>query len=224
MFSAWNMEMNHAQFFRRLQRIEGIKLMRYSNDGEEGASFDVLGTYGNVYAVNLNQKKCSCFDSFFPCKHSLFVILKVLRLQNDEAVLTKEIINSRLESIPNNVYATDLTINLFQRYKRRRIVTENCPVCYQSCRSQSTCCAHCGKNIHVQCLNSWLNVGRKTCVWCRKPWRKGVNDEGYLNMADTEGISSDRPEFRETPIWQQIRNQRRRYKRRRRMNVNRTVS
>ncbi|CAN6207505.1 unnamed protein product [Urochloa humidicola] len=52
-----------------------------------GAEFFVLGATGNVYTVTLSAPSpaCTCPDPAAPCKHILFVLLRVLGLSLDEA-------------------------------------------------------------------------------------------------------------------------------------------
>ncbi|CAL5048223.1 unnamed protein product [Urochloa decumbens] len=51
-----------------------------------GAEFFVLGATGNVYTVTLSASPaCTCPDPAAPCKHILFVLLRVLGLSLDEA-------------------------------------------------------------------------------------------------------------------------------------------
>ena len=50
-----------------------------------GAEFFVLGATGNVYTVTLSTTPaCTCPDPAVPCKHILFVLLRVLGLSLDE--------------------------------------------------------------------------------------------------------------------------------------------
>lgn len=56
-----------------------------------GADFFVLGATGNVYTVTLSTTPaCTCPDPAVPCKHILFVLLRVLGLSLDEACVWRQ--------------------------------------------------------------------------------------------------------------------------------------
>lgn len=56
-----------------------------------GADFFVLGATGNVYTVTLaTTPACTCPDPAVPCKHILFVLLRVLGLSLDEACVWRQ--------------------------------------------------------------------------------------------------------------------------------------
>ncbi|WVZ79830.1 hypothetical protein U9M48_027362 [Paspalum notatum var. saurae] len=56
-----------------------------------GADFYVLGATGNVYTVTLSTAPaCTCPDPAVPCKHILFVLLRVLGLSLDEACVWRQ--------------------------------------------------------------------------------------------------------------------------------------
>lgn len=56
-----------------------------------GAEFFVLGATGNVYTVTLSTAPaCTCPDTAVPCKHILFVLLRVLGLSLDEACVWRQ--------------------------------------------------------------------------------------------------------------------------------------
>ncbi|CAM0910325.1 unnamed protein product [Alopecurus aequalis] len=56
-----------------------------------GADFFVMGATGNVYTVTLaTTPACTCPDPAAPCKHILFVLLRVLGLSLDEACVWRQ--------------------------------------------------------------------------------------------------------------------------------------
>uniref|UniRef100_A0A0D9WR55 SWIM-type domain-containing protein n=1 Tax=Leersia perrieri TaxID=77586 RepID=A0A0D9WR55_9ORYZ len=70
-----------------------------------GAEFYVLGATGNVYTVTLaTAPACTCPDPSVPCKHILFVLLRVLGLSLDEACVWRQSLRpcqvARLVSTP----------------------------------------------------------------------------------------------------------------------------
>eukprot|EP00439_Symbiodinium_sp_Y106_P032130 s1128_g3.t2 len=82
------------------QRLYLLKLER-PHAGGAGGLFHVLGSTGNVYTVHIGTKpSCDCPDFLKgrgPCKHILFIWLRVLRLEEDDyriwqsALLTSEL-------------------------------------------------------------------------------------------------------------------------------------
>ncbi|CAE7751992.1 ALG9 [Symbiodinium sp. CCMP2592] len=82
------------------QRLYLLKLER-PHAGGAGGIFHVLGSTGNVYTVHIGTKpSCDCPDFLKgrgPCKHILFIWLRVLRLEEDDyriwqsALLTSEL-------------------------------------------------------------------------------------------------------------------------------------
>mmetsp|Transcript_104727 Transcript_104727/g.249363 ORF Transcript_104727/g.249363 Transcript_104727/m.249363 type:complete len:316 (-) Transcript_104727:49-996(-) len=81
------------------QRLYLLKLERHRAGA--GGLFHVLGSTGNVYTVNIGTKpSCDCPDFLKgrgPCKHILFIWLRVLQLEEDDyriwqsALLTSEL-------------------------------------------------------------------------------------------------------------------------------------
>ncbi|KAJ0964809.1 hypothetical protein J5N97_025947 [Dioscorea zingiberensis] len=62
-----------------------LRLLHRSN-----SEFFILGATGNVYTVTLAAiPSCTCPDRTVPCKHILFVLLRVLRLPFDDVCLRR---------------------------------------------------------------------------------------------------------------------------------------
>jgi hypothetical protein len=68
-----------------------------------GAAFDVLGSTGNIYTVTIARSvKCTCPDAArgnLPCKHVIFVLLKVLKVPSSNP-LTWQVICTTLRYVP----------------------------------------------------------------------------------------------------------------------------
>eukprot|EP01083_Nonionella_stella_P025481 70152_1 len=97
---------------------------------------------------------------------------------------------------------------------RKPLDGADCPVCMEEFKgSEATtyCRARCGNNVHVQCFNEWrANAERDgndvECMFCRAKWVFGKEDskgkrkkkgssgynEGYMNLADEQGMSRRR--------------------------------
>ncbi|KAG4392134.1 hypothetical protein GLYMA_04G084500v4 [Glycine max] len=55
-----------------------------------GSTFFILGATGNVYTVTLSSSpSCTCPDRTTPCKHILFVLIRVLGVSLDDVCLRR---------------------------------------------------------------------------------------------------------------------------------------
>jgi len=160
--------------------------------------FNVCGSTKNIYSVKIYKFSkmiyCTCPDAKsyakqygVVCKHSCFILLKVLKLINsddffqillfDETQLTH--IDSeftKLNFIENDFIKLDY-IDKFNKLKDDTIiVTEDseslCPICYDELedienKSFNNQCQCCFKIFHNTCINKWINMGNNTCPYCR---------------------------------------------------------
>lgn len=177
-----------------------------------GADFFVLGATGNVYTVTIAATpSCSCPDrAAAPCKHTLFVFLRVLSLSLDDACLRRRTLCPpqlrRLLEAPISpealagVRARERFHQLFSdaggggAAPRRQPRGGDCPVCLQEMESEGEgalkTCATCGNSLHEGCFLRWRSSrGRRaaTCVLCRARWRDRKETERYLNLAAYAG-------------------------------------
>jgi hypothetical protein len=97
--------------------------------------------------------------------------------------------------------------------EKKPVDGEDCPICYEEMSSKDAtvwCEVACGKSMHKQCFQTWADTKKRTgeevtCVYCRSAWKttaapakgkkgkKGViNHEGYVNMANLQGMSLQR--------------------------------
>lgn len=144
-------------FQHRLYLIDK-KLVGEDPNSPTACHFNVLGSTGNVYDVTLEQRpSCTCPD--FPrsglCKHILFVMLRVLKLDRldprvwQKALLTSEL-NELLEiaAVTDGVLASQSVRRRFQEIQRssgkveeetaavpaktvQREISGDCPICYE---------------------------------------------------------------------------------------------
>ncbi|RHZ73205.1 hypothetical protein Glove_232g75 [Diversispora epigaea] len=152
--------------------------------------YTVLGPTGLVYTTTITKKvSCSCpdFSNGFHCKHILFVLLRVLKVdRNSDLIYQKALVKRELNSIfdnsPQITLPTEEDIELLKaiasgnQYKRRSI-EGNCQICFDTLHNHQIliwCENGCGNNIHMNCFTQWadtLPVGQKvTCVLCRTEW------------------------------------------------------
>ncbi|XP_064983812.1 uncharacterized protein LOC135624288 [Musa acuminata AAA Group] len=171
------------------------------------ADFFVLGSTGNVYKVTLAAiPSCSCPDRTVPCKHVLFVILRVLGCSLDDACVWRRTLRpcqlARLLSTP---MAPDVLAGARARERFYQLLpgangTDHqtaigreddgavCPICLEEMEGEAglATCGACGNSLHEECLARWKRSrGRRgvRCVMCRARWRKRRERELYVNLA-----------------------------------------
>ncbi|OWM82839.1 mitogen-activated protein kinase kinase kinase 1 [Punica granatum] len=179
-----------------------------------GPNFFVLGATGNVYSVTLSATpSCTCPDRSAPCKHILFVLIRVLGIPlNDPCLHRKTLRPCQLDrllatpSLPGTLAGAGLQ-EMFHRhfYLSRQGLTQRsapvqveegsiCPVCLDEIRADGqetirkgvVACETCRNPIHEECLLKWKRSrGRRPaiCVICRARWRNRMGQEKYVNLA-----------------------------------------
>ncbi|KAJ6330173.1 hypothetical protein OIU76_008906 [Salix suchowensis] len=174
------------------------------------ASFYILGSTGNVYTVTLNATPtCSCPDRTTPCKHILFVLIRVLGVSLDDPCLRRRNLRicqlNRLlgtRTLPEalaGACARERFHQLFfqRRYGvlRPRVEAEDgttCPICLEEMEKAEkvVACGSCRNTVHEECLMRWKrSKGRRaaSCVICRARWRDRNDEDKYLNLASYVG-------------------------------------
>ncbi|MED6193335.1 hypothetical protein PIB30_018277 [Stylosanthes scabra] len=172
------------------------------------ATFFVLGATGNVYTVNLSSTpSCTCPDRTTPCKHILFVLIRILGVPLDDACLRRRTLRpcqlQRLVAAPTLPEAV-AGGTLRQRFRQvflegggslssssSEIETEEgatCPVCMEEMGKEEkvVACFTCRNPIHEECLVRWKrSSGRRSasCVICRARWRNMAEQEKYVNLS-----------------------------------------
>ncbi|MCL7024975.1 hypothetical protein MKW94_014145 [Papaver nudicaule] len=171
-------------------------------------NFFILGATGNVYTVTLSTApSCNCPDRTVPCKHILFVFLRVLGVSLDDQCLRRKTLRTcqviRLLNTPTSLQsvagsrARERFHHLFsasnasppQRIELEKDVT--CPICLDEMNTgdQVVECGTCRNVLHTECLKSWKRSrGRyANCVICRARWREKAEQDKYLNLAAYAG-------------------------------------
>ncbi|KZT69892.1 hypothetical protein DAEQUDRAFT_726214 [Daedalea quercina L-15889] len=86
---------------------------------------------------------------------------------------------------------------------------DDCPICYEKMHGAAAAtlvwCEACGNALHKECFTQWAATARQkgqpvTCVFCRAKWVGAGGSasggsrsyEGYVNLADVAGVSTDR--------------------------------
>ncbi|KAL9102586.1 MAG: hypothetical protein Q9163_002266 [Psora crenata] len=180
------------------QRMFVIDRSRSGTDDCLEEAIVIAGTTGNIYTVLHNVLKAP--------EH----------LQYQLAFLSSEI-RQIFDAAPVPIVSTD---TIPDDSSNRKTIEGDCPICFMpfdpSVEEIVFCKAACGNNIHADCFEQWAKsqAGNEVrCVYCRTPWqgdeeqvkrickdkaksgRKGVNGEGYVNVAQELGMSGARGEF-----------------------------
>ncbi|XP_042485002.1 mitogen-activated protein kinase kinase kinase 1-like [Macadamia integrifolia] len=173
------------------------------------ANFAVLGASGNVYTVTLSTTpSCTCPDRMIPCKHILFVYLRVLGVSLNDTCLQATTL--RPGQVSNLLVSTTLPdslagVRVRERYLRlmmsqsttsgvlsREAEVEEgatCPICLEEMKREDrvVACGSCRNSLHEECLQKWKRIKRRstaTCVICRERWRDNNGEQDrYLNLA-----------------------------------------
>ncbi|KAI3857678.1 hypothetical protein MKW98_028942 [Papaver atlanticum] len=171
-------------------------------------NFFILGATGNVYTVTLSTApSCNCPDRAVPCKHILFVYLRVLGVSLDDQCLRRKTLGTcqltRLLNTPTSLQsiagarARERFHHLFSTSNASpppRIELGNdatCPICLDEMNKEDKVveCGTCRNVLHKECLITWKRSrGRRaTCVICRARWREKAEQDKYLNLAAYAG-------------------------------------
>lgn len=182
-----------------------LRLLHRSN-----SDFFILGATGNVYTVTLSAApSCTCPDRTTPCKHILFVYIRVLSVSLDDPCLWRTFLYpnqlTRLLSAPISLEAV-AGVSIRQRFQEmylHRVATRpdgkappvqaepgsTCPVCLEEMGREDrklVACATCKNPIHEDCLLAWKRSSRRrstSCVICRARWRDRAEQERYINLS-----------------------------------------
>lgn len=177
------------------------------------SDFFVLGATGNVYIVTLSASpSCTCPDRATPCKHILFVFIRVLGVSLDDCCLRRRTLRSCqltrllcMPTLPDAVAGAGVRQRFHQLFfsqvrqesssSRPTVEIEDgtmCPVCLEEMAGKEdrvVACGTCRNPIHEECLLRWKrSTGRRSasCVICRARWRNRTSSseqEKYLNLS-----------------------------------------
>mmetsp|Transcript_19301 Transcript_19301/g.29296 ORF Transcript_19301/g.29296 Transcript_19301/m.29296 type:complete len:276 (-) Transcript_19301:168-995(-) len=208
---------------QRLSRAQSQRmyLLAYERLSDEAYVFNVLGSTGNAYQVDIGKKpKCTCPDAKkdFMCKHHFFVMIKVLRCDaSSKIIFQKSLLTVELNALFERfVQAQDWSAPIANEETRKAFLSasaladiqECCSICFESMENSNMsqlvrCRGDCRKFLHSECFRQWLNAKGKqgvTCPNCRSAWKDDQYQEGYLNFAHTQ---EDLPTHRDTSTYNQ---------------------
>ncbi|KAE8537988.1 hypothetical protein D1P53_006055 [Cryptococcus gattii VGV] len=187
------------------QRMFMIERVSYANAPNQVDDFKVLGSTGNVYTVTIgNFPSCDCPDCLkgnSPCKHIIFVFLKVLKVPEHSSVwyqkgLTPAEVQWVFQQAPpapsgsvavhssvRNAYlhATGIlpeqatsTSDDNEQFSGKRIeaIGEDCPICYEEMTQQDDV------NKKLVYDDSLGGCGRPSHAECFKMWAATAKKNG----------------------------------------------
>ncbi|XP_030448613.2 uncharacterized protein LOC115671242 [Syzygium oleosum] len=175
------------------------------------STFFVLGATGNVYTVSLSSSPaCTCPDRATPCKHILFVFIRVLGVSLDDSCLQRRTLRpcqlQRLlatPSSPDAMAGPSLRERFHRDFFRARARPDgaglpeevhvedgaSCPICLDELKERGgqrvVACGTCRNPVHEECLLRWKRSrGRRPaiCVICRGRWRRAEQENAYVNL------------------------------------------
>lgn len=202
------------------QRFFVLTRSRSGEGDDQQETVELAGSTGNVYTVRIGrQPTCDCPHAAKgnQCKHVLYVMKRVLRAKFDYvyqlALLGHEVreIFDTAGPIPSS--EEEGAAGSEEADPNRKPVEGDCPICYEVLADGEAivwCKASCGNNLHRSCIEMWAATKRQqgsskvTCPYCRSDWEGdtdmiikiektgAIGAEGYRNVADQLGISTER--------------------------------
>lgn len=205
---------SHSRFTDRLVRAlhHHLRLLDRS-----GPNFFVLGATGNVYTVTLSTNpSCTCPDRTIPCKHILFILIRVLGISLEDSCLRRRALRPLqlshvlcLPTLPEALAGVSIRQRFHQLllqprqqgFERPKIEIEegtSCPICLDEMGKEEkiVACGTCRNHIHEDCLLKWKrSVGRRStrCVICRSRWKNRLDQQEnkYLNLGAFVSVEDD---------------------------------
>ncbi|KAI3942899.1 hypothetical protein MKW92_033287 [Papaver armeniacum] len=164
--------------------------------------FFVLAATGNVYTVTLSTTpvcRCNCPDSVVPCKHILFVFLRVLGIsQNDRRLCRKRLKPCQLADLLKMPSSAETLASAYTRDRFRHLYTTAkvkvglppsidkdvaCAICHAKWHYlgdyEMVKCGSCGDIGHKTCLVTYRRsrgVAVRKCKSCRTNWVAAVQN------------------------------------------------
>lgn len=167
------------------------------------ATFDVMGTTGNVYTVEFgsDHTTCNCPDFALRgrrCKHIFFTLLKVMRADvswaykdefgDDELILLFQ----QLANIPTVAVASKVSIDRYKMLKSGDSggltmsgVDDDCLICMDELQNGDLlihCKYGCGKPVHRECFDYYTKQHTRKCLTCGKSMDPPHMEGGYINV------------------------------------------
>lgn len=156
-----------------------------------------------------NEKMC---EKEYICKHCCFILFKVLKCINvDETLIfiNFHLSDDEIKKIKKKIKILDINLNedfvnldLLNKYKNLSlkdkdrgkdnvegttyIPNDTCIICFEDFLEEKTTfliCPECRNIVHKKCIEKWINMGKKSCVYCRaKVWKNYSCSNDYKNL------------------------------------------
>lgn len=213
------------------QRLTVLSRERCGSDDAPEEKVVVAGSTGNVYTVLVGlMPSCDCphANKGNQCKHIIYVMLRVLKAQEQVAYQLALLSSELRDLIKNAPPIPGLETDGKDGTKtegvdpNRKPIEGECPICYDELDKKESivyCMSGCGNNVHKDCMQKWaaISKGKATCPYCRAKWAedagfdgklgsvdtKGLkrNDDGYVNVAGQLGLSGERDYSSYHQVW-----------------------
>jgi hypothetical protein len=200
------------QLLTRLSRALAHPLYLVERRKDE-RNFVIMGSSGGLYNVEISQvPKCNCPDFVKrtsgqsssppgPCKHILFVMHRVLKVDQLDAMLyqvslTCDELERMFREAPLAPCATVLADDAVRSKFRESEELEtgpkhlegDCSICMEGLSDESkivSVCSTCENGIHATCMQMYLRAGAggPKCPLCRSQWKTKEVDDRTLNLA-----------------------------------------
>lgn len=170
---------------QRAHRAKTQKIFLANRNVEDNsATFQVLGSTGNIYNVGLNGAPvCSCPDHSTRgsrCKHILFMLIKIFNVENPyKETFMQEEIQKYIDSYKANISRFNVQIDpntIALNTKNicydvgEKFLEDDCCVCLDPIdngEERVHCKKVCGRCIHANCYLMIKKVS-KNCPYCRE--------------------------------------------------------
>lgn len=174
-------KLQNVETDERAQRAKTQKIfLANRNVDDNSATFQVLGSTGNIYNVALNgSPNCSCPDHSTRgsrCKHILFMLIKIFNVEDPyKTAFTQDEIQKYIDAYkvnisrfnvqidPNTINSSNICYDVGEKY-----LDDDCCVCLdpiQNGEERVHCKKVCGRCIHTNCYNMIKKVS-KNCPYC----------------------------------------------------------
>jgi hypothetical protein len=151
------------------------------NVDDKSATFEVLGSTGNIYTVALDGvPKCTCPDHCTRnsrCKHILFMLIKIFNVVDPyQENFTQDEISQYIDSYKANISRLTVTVDPSKHKCAGSIgydvgeqgLDDDCCVCLDPVLNGEDyvhCKQTCGRCVHIGCYNMIKKIN-KNCPYC----------------------------------------------------------
>lgn len=166
---------------RRMQRGKTQKIYLVNRNVDDStATFNVMGTTGNIYEVKLSgSPTCSCPDFCQRrnrCKHIFFMLAKIFAIKNPyQATFSKAEIENYIKSYKDNIlkFSIKYDVKLNCTDVGPKCIEDDCCICLDPILNGDPyvyCKKTCGRCVHTDCYNMVIKKTSK-CPYCQNNFK-----------------------------------------------------